>query len=44
MPTTARDNTFLRLNHLDIHANDSFSQEAVTLVFSYPYTLLVIIE
>lgn len=34
MATPASDNTFLRLNHLEIHADDSFSQGAVALVFS----------
>ena len=35
MATPASDNTFLRLNHLDIHGDDAGSQGAVGSVFLF---------
>lgn len=33
LPTSASENAFVRLNHLDIHGDDAGSQGAVGLVF-----------
>jgi hypothetical protein len=35
MATPASDNTFLRLNHLDIHADDAATQDAAASVFFF---------
>ncbi|KAM1350286.1 hypothetical protein ACFX2F_004257 [Malus domestica] len=36
MPTPASDNSFLRLNHPDVHSDDASSQGAVGSVTSFP--------
>jgi len=43
MATPASDSTFLRLNHLDIHADDAATQDAAASVSSSSSLLLLIL-